>query len=118
MAAIWTAGRESVLVDDRLDRTTEEAMNAVLSQVNDCPYCGDTLISLVHAAGQHQAASNLFDESEASIADGALRTRLSWVRSVETPGTKEHSAAVHRPGTARSDRGSNGHERYYSLQSC
>jgi hypothetical protein len=52
MAGIWTAGRESILVDDRLDRTTKEAMNAVLSQVNDCPYCGDMLISLVHAGGQ------------------------------------------------------------------
>lgn len=31
MAAMWTAGRESILVDDRLDRTTKEAMNAVLS---------------------------------------------------------------------------------------
>jgi hypothetical protein len=30
-------GRESVLVDDCLGRTTKEAMNAVLSQVNDCP---------------------------------------------------------------------------------
>jgi Carboxymuconolactone decarboxylase family len=45
MAGIWTAGRESILVDDRLDRTTKEAMNAVLSQVNDCPYCGDMLIA-------------------------------------------------------------------------
>src|SRR5580765_2471739 len=32
MAGIWTAGRESVLVDGHLDRTTKEAMNAVLSQ--------------------------------------------------------------------------------------
>src|SRR5262245_16992618 len=47
MAAIWTAGRESILVDDRLDRTTKEAMNAVLSQVNDCPYCGDMVVSIV-----------------------------------------------------------------------
>src|SRR5215831_1343356 len=77
MAGIWTAGRESVLVDDRLDRTTKEAMNAVLSQVNDCPYCGDMLISLVHAGGQQEAASNIFAASEAAIADDTLRTRLS-----------------------------------------
>ena len=42
LAAMWTAGRESILVDDRLDRTTKEAMNAVLSQVNDCPFRRDT----------------------------------------------------------------------------
>src|SRR5262247_1823985 len=67
MAGIWTAGRESILVDDHLDRTTKEAMNAVLSQVNDCPYCGDMLISLVHAGGNHDAALSIFSENEAHI---------------------------------------------------
>ena len=90
MAAIWTAGRESILVDDRLDRITKEAMNAVLSQVNDCPYCGDMLVSLVHAAGQHEAASNIFSESEVDITDATLRGRLAWVKSVASPGTTKH----------------------------
>jgi AhpD family alkylhydroperoxidase len=90
MTAIWTAGRESVLVDDRLDRTTKEAMNAVLSQVNDCPYCGDMLVSLVHASGQHEAAGKIFADSETAITDGVLRTRLAWVRSVASPVAREH----------------------------
>jgi hypothetical protein len=89
MAAMWTAGRESILVDDHLDRITKEAMNAVLSRVNDCPYCGDMLISLVHAGGQHEAASNIFSESEA-IGDSTLRARLAWVKSVATAGTTKH----------------------------
>lgn len=93
MAGIWTAGRESVLVDDRLDRTTKEAMNAVLSQVNDCPYCGDMLISLVHAGGEHEAASNIFAESEAHVKDDTLRKRLAWVKSIATPGTETHPPA-------------------------
>jgi hypothetical protein len=91
LAAMWTAGRESILVDDRLDRITKEAMNAVLSQVNDCPYCGDMLISLVHAGGQHEAASNIFSQSEA-IGDSTLRARLAWVKSVATAGTTKHPA--------------------------
>ena len=88
MAGIWTAGRESILVDDHLDRTTKEAMNAALSQVNDCPYCGDMLISLVHAGGKHEAASYIFAENEAHISNSTLGKRLSWVKSVATPGTK------------------------------
>jgi AhpD family alkylhydroperoxidase len=90
MAGIWTAGRESVLVDDHLDRSTKEAMNAVLSQVNDCPYCGDMLVSLVHAGGKHEAASFVLAESEAHISDATLRERLIWVKSIATPGTKTH----------------------------
>ncbi|MHC4427850.1 MAG: carboxymuconolactone decarboxylase family protein, partial [Planctomycetota bacterium] len=46
MAAIWSMGRESMLVDDQIDRTTKEAICAVLSDLNDCPYCGDMLVSL------------------------------------------------------------------------
>ena len=95
MAGIWTAGRESILVDDHLDRTTKEAMNAVLSQVNECPYCGDMLISLVHAAGKHDAASSIFAETEAifaeteaGIANTTLGNRLAWVKSIATPGSK------------------------------
>lgn len=90
MAGIWTAGRESILVDDRLDRITKEAMNAVLSQVNDCPYCGDMLISLVHAGGQHEAASNIFSEGRVGIADSTLCARLAWVKSVASAGTQDH----------------------------
>jgi len=88
LAGIWTAGRESVLVDDHLDRTTKEAMNAVLSQVNDCPYCGDMLISLVHAGGIHDAASSIFAEDEGHITNPTLRKRLSWVKSIATPGSR------------------------------
>ena len=88
MAGIWTAGRETVLVDGHLDRTTKEAMNAVLSQVNDCPYCGDMLISLVYAGGKHNAASCIFAENEADITNTMLRKRLTWVKSIATPGAK------------------------------
>jgi ubiquinone/menaquinone biosynthesis C-methylase UbiE len=90
LAGIWTAGRESVLVDDHLDRTTKEAMNAVLSQVNACPYCGDMLISLVHAGGKHEAASRIYADSEAQVTDITLRERLAWVKSVATPGATTH----------------------------
>lgn len=92
LAAMWTAGRESILVNDRLDRTTKEAMAAVLSHVNDCPYCGDMLVSLVHAGRQHEAAGSIFAEAESEITDPVLRDRLAWVKSVTMPGDTEHPA--------------------------
>ena len=36
-AGTWLGGREAVLVSDRLDRMTKEAMGATLSYINDCP---------------------------------------------------------------------------------
>src|SRR5262249_702965 len=68
--------------------TTKEAMNAVLSQVNDCPYCGDMLISLVHAGGNHDAALSIFSEKESQITNTTLRNRLIWFKSIATPGSK------------------------------
>jgi len=88
LAGVWTGGRESILVADRLDRTTKEAMTAVLSRVNDCPYCGDMLVSLVHGGGKHEAASQILSQSEEEIADPILRERLEWVKAVATPGSR------------------------------
>ena len=83
-----SAERESILVADRLDRTTKEAMTAVLSRVNDCLYCGDMLVSLVHGGGKHEAASQIFSRKEEEIADPILRERLEWVKAVATPGSQ------------------------------
>jgi hypothetical protein len=88
LAGVWTGGRESILVADRVDRTTKEAMMAVLSRINDCPYCGDMLVSLVHGGGEHGAASQIFSVKEGEIADPTLRQRLEWVKAVATPGAQ------------------------------
>ena len=88
MAAIWVAGREAMLVEDKVDRTTKDAISAVLSQINDCPYCEDMLVSLVHAGGAHDAASDILAQNDLASADAVLRDRLEWVRSVATAGAE------------------------------
>lgn len=84
MAAIWTGGRESMLVADKIDRTTKDAISAVLSKINDCPYCEDMLISLVHAGGDHDAANDIFVGDGFDGSDELLRKRLEWVRAIST----------------------------------
>lgn len=89
VAAIWTSGRETILVDDHLDRTTKEAICGVLSDLNDCPYCGDMLISLVDAGEQHDAASAIYASTPGSTRDLRLREQLAWVQAVGTSGQTE-----------------------------
>jgi AhpD family alkylhydroperoxidase len=84
MAAIWTGGREAMLVEDKVDRTTKDAISAVLSQLNDCPYCEDMLISLVHAAGDHSVAGDIFSQSTFDSSDNIMKERLAWVRAIAT----------------------------------
>ena len=88
MAAIWTSGRETMLVDDHLDRTTKEAICGVLSDLNDCPYCGDMLISLVDAGKEHDAASAIYKGGVDKISDPKLRKQLEWVYAVGNAGEK------------------------------
>jgi len=97
LAGVWAGGREAILVDDQLDRTTKEAMAATISNVNDCPYCGDMLISLVHSSGDHQAAAQIFSANEENVQDSTLRERLLWVKHVATPG---YAGVLHNPFTA------------------
>jgi hypothetical protein len=89
MAAIWTVGRESMLVPDKVDRTTKDAISAVLSQINICPYCEDMLISLVHAGGRPETANDIFIQNDFSASDKTLRRRLEWVKAIATPGNDQ-----------------------------
>ena len=92
-AGTWLGGRELVVVTDRLDRKTKEAMGATLSYINNCPYCADMLVSLVHGSGDHSAASNILREKEEAVSDPLLRDRLTWVRKYMTEGTECNSEA-------------------------
>jgi len=83
-AAIWILGRETILVDDLVDRTTKEAIAATLSSINDCPYCGEMLVSLVHAGNRSDDAMRILDQEEDQIEDPILRARLAWIRTAAT----------------------------------
>ena len=87
-AGTWLGGRELVVVTDQLDRKTKEAMGATLSYINNCPYCADMLVSLVHGSGDHSAASNILREEEEAVSNPLLRDRLTWVREYMTEGAE------------------------------
>lgn len=86
MAAIWVAGRETMLVEDKVERTTKDAISAILSQINACPYCEDMLISLVSAAGKSDVAMNIFEQTNQEAPnEEEMQRALDWVQAVATP---------------------------------
>ena len=89
MAAIWTAGREAMLVEDKVNRTVKDAISAVLSQINDCPYCEDMLVSLVYAGGDYDAASDILAQNDLQATNNEMRERLEWIRTIATAGTHD-----------------------------
>jgi len=62
-------------------------MAAAISRHNDCPYCEDMLVGLVHGDGDHQSASSLLRGENEEIADGELRERVRWAVSTVDPET-------------------------------
>lgn len=82
MAAMWCGGREAVLVEDRLDRATKEAISGVLSRVNDCPYCEDMLVSLVHSTGQNDLAERVSEGPTTVETSPDAEPFLEWTVAV------------------------------------
>lgn len=81
MAGMWCGGRESVLVTDRLERATKEAMSHVLAEFNGCPYCEDMTVSLVTAAGQADLLSWTGETGPAPDTTGA-EPLLAWTEAI------------------------------------
>lgn len=84
LAGVWTGGRESILVDDHVDRTTKEALTAMVSRLNECAYCGDMLVSLVHAGKKREEAMSIFHSREMELEDSHLQKVLIWTKEVLT----------------------------------
>lgn len=82
MAGMWCGGREAVLVEDQIDRGTKEAMSAILSQINECPYCEDMLVSLVYAADENDMAGQLNKKPEIGESGHYDEPILEWTRKV------------------------------------
>jgi len=82
MAGMWTGGREILLINDQLDAAMKEAFAATLSRINDCAYCEDMLISVVHAAGKHEIAQKLFRQAEGELKESKTREQFVWIETV------------------------------------
>lgn len=88
MAAMWRGGRETVQVTDQLDSEVKEAMTAAISYHNDCPYCADMLVGLVHGEGNHESAANLQQGAEEGVTPDDLREEVRWALSTVDPDTE------------------------------
>ncbi len=104
MAGMWCGGRESMLVEDQLDRATKEAMANVLSRINGCPYCEDMTVSLVHGAGSPELAGRVTEGPTLAEAEPEQEALLRWAEAVangkwDTPFPLEGDAFPEAVGT-------------------
>jgi hypothetical protein len=81
MAGMWSGGREVVLTNGQLPAWLKKALGASLSEVNQCPYCEDFLLSLTHGAKENDVAVSLRKRNLDAIQDELTRKRLQWAKA-------------------------------------
>jgi len=85
LAGVWMATRETELVG-KVRRELKEAVAAVVSQLNQCPYCQDAHTMMLHATAAHDAATAISHGRDEQIQDPALRDIVAWAAATRAPG--------------------------------
>jgi AhpD family alkylhydroperoxidase len=90
LAGYWALMREANVIG-QAPRAHKEAVAAVISQVNSCPWCADTHTGVVYAAGEPRLA-DLIRHTDPMLDDGPwrdnpVRPLLEWAAATRTPGS-------------------------------
>jgi len=84
LAASWAAFREPLLAQGRAPRAAKEAVAAMVSRLNDCPYCVDAHAIMLYGAGQGGLATQLLDGASP---DGPYAPLAHWATQAGTAAT-------------------------------
>jgi len=98
LAGIWMATRETELVGI-VRREIKEAIAAAVSQLNQCPYCVDAHIMMLHAASAHGAAEAISQKNDDEIQDPAIRQIVAWAKTTRSP----NNPLLKRPPFSKSE---------------
>jgi AhpD family alkylhydroperoxidase len=80
-AAAWAAFREPLLVSGHAARVAKEAVAAVVSRQNQCPFCVDAHTIMLYGGGSGAFATQLLDAVPADQLDSALRPYAQWAEA-------------------------------------
>lgn len=100
LAAVWLMLRETLLAGDPAHRAAKEAVAALVSLANTCPYCvevhGAALVGVRGDVEAKRVAAGRLDE----VADPRLRELSRWARSSGEWATARRVAAPFPPAQA------------------
>jgi AhpD family alkylhydroperoxidase len=87
LAGMWALMREAVVVGSA-PRAHKEAVGAVVSQINACPWCVDAHTGVVYATGQGGLADLIrrTDPTEGSWGASPVADLLAWAAATRDPG--------------------------------
>jgi len=66
-------------------REIKEAVAAIVSRLNQCPYCVDAHTMMLHAVSAHGAAAAISQGNDSEIQDPAIRPIIAWAKATRSP---------------------------------
>ncbi len=97
LAATWSSLREAMLAG-QVRRSLKEAVAAVVSQSNRCPFCLDAHTIMLHASGSADEALALRRGVKNPFSDPQKKALAEWAAATGTPG---HPALSNPPFDSR-----------------
>jgi AhpD family alkylhydroperoxidase len=85
LRAYWAITRETTY-GPRVDRAAKEAVAAMVSAGNSCPYCVDVHTTMLRATGERVPSDAITAGQTEQITDPRLRALVDWARATRRPG--------------------------------
>lgn len=83
MAGLWAVSREAY-VADQAGRALREAVGAGVSEINQCPYCVDVHVAMLHGLGD-EAAAQALDGGKLGGMNDEMKCAVEWAKATLTP---------------------------------
>ena len=85
LASNWSVLREVSLVEDKIDRTTKDAIAAAISKINRCPWCFDAHTIMLIGLRSRKVAKAIETGQLDLIKDTKMRSITAWALANRTP---------------------------------
>ena len=88
LAALWSVAYETVLVDGRVPRADKHAIAAIVSKINECPFCVQVHAYYSGLEGEGSDTELLMSGLTDQITDAGRRRLAEWAAATRDPSSE------------------------------
>lgn len=77
LAGLWAISRESQLAKGLISRSDKEAISSAISSMNNCSYCVDAHIGMLHGTAEHDTAKAMLNNNFGGIDNAKTKNMLN-----------------------------------------
>ena len=85
LAALWAISRESQLAKGLVSRSDKEVVSSAISSMNNCSYCVDAHIGMLHGSSEHDTAKAMLNNDFDKIDNTKAKGYVVWALATLSP---------------------------------